>query len=321
MPHLVPERLLVRVCRTFHPYLPLALFPWHGPFVLVYHDVADEPGPFLDQQAVCIAQRDFEAQIAFLARNYHLIRFSELRAHRADPLAVAVTLDDGFRSNLTRVLPIIERHACPIKIFLTSCNVLGELNWMCKLNYLWHELDDADMQTLAGRALRPAANGGRVSSLNDFVTRFAAGRTSAAIDELFAARGSAPREPIYLAPEEVRRLAEHPLVELGSHSRNHYPLSALPDDQVRDEIVLGHEELRSAFGSAIVDHALPFGRREDMSESAAAALDSIGSPFISAYGGRCDERQALGRQEIRRRAARGNVGVLYGRLRSIPRAD
>ncbi len=318
MRRLMPERLRVQVCKRFHPFLPLSLFPWQGPFVIVYHDVRSEAGPYLEQQAVCIDPRNFAAQIAFVAQHYRPIRFSDLRAHRDDPRAVAVTFDDGFRSNLTEVLPVIERHRCPIKIFLTSTNVLGELNWLCKLSYLWQTLEGRELRALADRALRPKSPGAADLSTNDFARRFDPARTPAAIDELFAARAGPPSERIYLDADEVATLAEHPLVELGSHSRSHYPLDALSDDMVREEVVGGHQDLVSAFGPVIEDHALPFGRREDLTEAAAEAVRSIGSPLISGYGGRYDERQVHGVEEIRRRTARGNVGVLYGRLRSIP---
>ena len=123
---------------------------------------------------------------------------------------------------------------------------------------------------------------------------------------------------LYLSDEDIRALAEHPLVELGSHTRNHYPLHRVSHETIEAEVVLAHEELTERYGEAIDGFCLPFGYRHHLTENVVRYIRKVDESVVSAYGGRMGAHSVHGVPEIRRIGAWGNLGVLWHQLRYEP---
>jgi hypothetical protein len=83
--------------------------------VLNYHRV-DEPGSAseTDKETVDATPLSFERQLGLLRRHMTPIAMSDLRSYlegeSLPPNPVLVTLDDGYRDNLTNALPFVVRH-------------------------------------------------------------------------------------------------------------------------------------------------------------------------------------------------------------------
>jgi peptidoglycan/xylan/chitin deacetylase (PgdA/CDA1 family) len=92
--------------------------------VLTYHRFGICPrDPF------CIAPAEFEAQMAFLAARGLAISLADLQAfldgEKELPAgAVLVTTDDGYRSVLTEMLPVLQRYRIPAVAFV-SASLIG----------------------------------------------------------------------------------------------------------------------------------------------------------------------------------------------------
>ncbi len=91
-----------------------------GPLVLAYHAVASCPN------ALAVAALSLELQVRGLLRRGHRpVTFAEAVAGPPSAGAgrrrlFAVTFDDGFRSVITRALPILDRLAVPATVFLPT---------------------------------------------------------------------------------------------------------------------------------------------------------------------------------------------------------
>jgi peptidoglycan/xylan/chitin deacetylase (PgdA/CDA1 family) len=91
--------------------------------VLTYHRVGDaEHDPF------CVSERDFDRQMAWLARRRIAVSLADLQRYlagdgRVPPGAVLVTVDDGCPCIYDRVAPIAQRHGIPLIAFVPA----GEL--------------------------------------------------------------------------------------------------------------------------------------------------------------------------------------------------
>lgn len=103
-------------------YVPVSGMRHGNPHVrvLTYHRF----GP-VGRDPFCVAPKDFEAQMAFLAEHrlaISLMEFEEFITGKITlrPGAVLVTIDDGFRSVYTRALPILKYYAVPAVAFITS---------------------------------------------------------------------------------------------------------------------------------------------------------------------------------------------------------
>jgi peptidoglycan/xylan/chitin deacetylase (PgdA/CDA1 family) len=111
--------------------------------VLTYHrfgEIARDP--------FCISERDFEAQIRFLAERKRAIGLDDLRRFVAGeqalaPDALLVTIDDGFASTFSLALPILRHHAVPAVAFVTPSLVENPdaPNFEAERYMTWAELE------------------------------------------------------------------------------------------------------------------------------------------------------------------------------------
>jgi len=94
--------------------------------VLTYHRF----GPSL-RDPFCVEVGDFDAQMAWVAKNGLALTLEEIEAYLAgDPdtrrEGVLVTIDDGFKSLLTAAVPVLARHRIPAVAFIPVGKVGGD---------------------------------------------------------------------------------------------------------------------------------------------------------------------------------------------------
>ena len=86
---------------------------------------------------------------------------------------------------------------------------------------------------------------------------------------LFAVAGFIGTEN-YLSPQELKELAAHPLVTIGSHGLRHRHLSRLPEREVRDELLESKRILEQITGDTVDLLAYPYGDCDPATERIAA---------------------------------------------------
>jgi len=69
----------------------------------------------------------------------------------------------------------------------------------------------------------------------------------------------------FLNEKEIRELVQSGLVEIGSHTLNHYYLKKAPKAQAQEEITLSKTKLESLFGVSVDTFAYPFGALDESS--------------------------------------------------------
>src|SRR5215471_13893777 len=92
----------------------------NGTLILCYHRVVEGvEDPFY----LCVSPGNFAAQLEEISRAREPSALADISAPSRRP-RVVVTLDDGYRDNLTNALPIAESKGVPITVFVTS-GILG----------------------------------------------------------------------------------------------------------------------------------------------------------------------------------------------------
>src|SRR5690242_5274162 len=87
-----------------------------GTLILCYHRVAEAvEDPFY----LCVRPDNFAAHLEEISRAREPSTLDDLSAPCRRP-RVVVTLDDGYRDNLTTAMPIAESKGVPITVFVTS---------------------------------------------------------------------------------------------------------------------------------------------------------------------------------------------------------
>ncbi|GEM_PF-1596611 len=287
--------------------------PRSGAAVLVYHHVGPEENIHIRQLGVTTPPELFERQIAHLTRKFRVVPSSEFPRHVLDPNVIAVHFDDGYRSILDVALPILEKYGCPFKVYLNGASVAGRTVWLNKLSAVLSMLDDDALRVFAGTALsdpdldRPEDVYRYWNSFDPKITRQA---VDAAYERLGCSADS--RKGLFLNEEDLRRLKDHPLIEWGSHGREHLPLDRLDPRAAEEEVLGGHEDLKAILGGRLDGYAVTFGTAKFRTPRIAALVSKIDRYFLSTTCGTRHLGKVGALPEIQRIPVEPGVSILDG---------
>ena len=95
--------------------------------VLLYHDISNDR-----QNSATMSPELFRQHMAVLEKHFNVISLDDVVAFQngtqlVPPNAVAITFDDGYRSNYEVAYPILQRYGWPATVFLTV-NDVGRVN-------------------------------------------------------------------------------------------------------------------------------------------------------------------------------------------------
>ena len=100
--------------------------------ILLYHRVAPpgEGPPDYSTAGMVVTPEEFDRQMRFVARAYHVVPLGQIvaavrRRTAFEPGLCAVTFDDGWRDVYEFALPILKRHGIPATLFVATGPVDG----------------------------------------------------------------------------------------------------------------------------------------------------------------------------------------------------
>ena len=263
--------------------------------ILAGHCVDDESNRGLPADMRISAEK-LAGILSALGRRHEFVTISEgwrrlSNAPRGRSM-VALSMDDGYLDNRTRLLELCRRSGAPATVFLESRPLEARrVNWSHKYFWLVDRLGAArvaqrfadgagDAKTRA-RVLEELATGDpdlayRVKR----VLKYEAERTDrdGTLDDMFRAAGgdeAALCERLYMSWNDARELGQAGN-ELGGHTVTHEVLSTLDADQQAIEVADGLRALERGLEPPIAGFAYPFGRRWDFDASSVDAVRSAG---------------------------------------------
>lgn len=241
--------------------------PYRGVAVLAYHGIRSDalPEGSMPFEQLHVTARHFDQQCRVLRDMCRILTFDEWNRIAAGEMpiperAALVTFDDGYRSVLTEALPILERHEIPAIVFLCTDPIeRGRQFWFDSM------------------AIRLGE--GAVERVKDLPWR--EWREAVAQHETPADTG--PTAPLTI--DEVRTLASHPLVTIGSHSATHPLLGRAPVEIQLAELQESRAKLESWIERRVSAFAYPNGRpRIDYTADTIRALTATGFRHAFAVG-------------------------------------
>ena len=273
--------------------------------ILLYHRVFDAPS---DPQLLCVKPKHFAEHLEHLRRHYRVMSLGELgdalKEGQLPKRAIVITFDDGYVDNLLNAKPLLERYEIPATVFVAT-GYFGRMFW-------WDELEQLVLQasslperlkvTVNGkiqewylgkeqgevseepwnvkcpynptsrhrayrdlhRLLRPLGNEEREAALSQLRTQADVGEND----------GRATSRA--MKPEEICRLAEGGLIEIGSHTETHPVLSALPIEEQRREIRESKYHLEEILGSPVTAFSYPYGGKADIGQDVVGLVQEAG---------------------------------------------
>lgn len=304
MPGIKRARRLLR-----RAFLPRSLFP--RCVILGYHRVADIAS---DPSALCVSRAHFADHLDCLRRHYQPVSLHDLMqgvsAGRIPHRGVVVTFDDGYADNLYNTKPLLERYDVPATVFVITGQIGSEREfWWDELDrlllqpgrlpetlrlsikgedWLWDLGEASHYSEEAFRRYRrwsirdkndPGPRQGLYRSLRQLLRPLPHEEQRRLLGELTEWAGAEPvGRPTHrtLSPDEVVRLAERGLVDVGAHTVTHPVLSALPTAAQRAEIQRSKALMEEILGHPVTAFAYPYGSRTDSTAETVAIVSEAG---------------------------------------------
>lgn len=189
-----------------------------------------------------------------------------LEERRQRPFAV-FTLDDGYRDNRDHAYPIFKRHDVPFTIYVPSDYGDGEGDlWWLNLETVIGRQDHVSLCMDGVARTFPAATTNEKNRAYDaiywWLRRQPENVTRELVAELSVRAGHDPKafgRTMIMGWDELRELAADPLVTIGGHTKGHYAVARLSEEEARDEIVGGARRIEQELGRPCRHFSFPYG--------------------------------------------------------------
>ena len=290
--------------RVIYKFTPRAI-------VLLYHRVIDLPS---DPQLLCVSRQHFTEHLEVIrecCRTIQMKTLGKALQHRnRGECAIIITFDDGYADNLYNAKPLLERYDIPATMFVTS-GYLGSKRefWYdgleriflhgeilpeklrLQINGHWREWYVGPAVGWSDGAYRnfrewnisrkddPSMRHSLYRSLFQILHPLPDGERTKIMEALALWAGVDPiQRPTHrtLSPDELIRLADGGLVEVGSHTVSHPLLSAIPVAAQTDEISRSKTHLEEILGHPVSSFAYPFGGRSHYTNQTVTAVREAG---------------------------------------------
>lgn len=239
--------------------------------ILLYHEVAGPTDQLHGEASVSF--NNFRRQIDFLARHYNVISMAALMKCMKRELAfpenpVLLTFDGGYKGNYTYAYPLLRQHGIPAVIYVISGAVDGNLPWQRLLYYAFsvtaknkisitpgQNVDSCSLSTDSARQIAYKKTLEILRTMPDDEREKAVNNTLQELE--VSPDGICSR--LFLSWKEIGELARDDLIEIGSHSVNHFRLNELPDEDALYEIVESKRRIESEINQPVRHFCYPDG--------------------------------------------------------------
>jgi len=254
-----------------------------GTLIICYHRVAEGvENPFW----LCVRPGNFAAHLEEISRSREPSTLADLSVPSRRP-RVIVTLDDGYRDNLTNALPIAEAKGVPITVFVAS-GILGSHGgfWWDRLGTLLRarppHVREIDLP-VGDRTIRlPIGSSGIRADLDSVRSHLLPHRVTEieraldAVSEQWQVSSAPPPDAGTLTTEDLRQLAASDTATIGAHTVDHVRLGGRSAQEQLDTISGSKGELERSIGRAVSHFAYPFGGLGDFDDRSVEAVRAAG---------------------------------------------
>lgn len=196
----------------------------------------------------------------------------------------AFTLDDGYRNNTDYAAPIFRKYAVPYTIFITP-------GFVKRTRSLWWETAAALTQKAASfefdfgagpehvACASPSQKAEAFTRLEDFVQNFPEDEAVERIDRTARQYGVDPIaivDELVMNEDELRALAQDPLVHFGAHTMTHVNMRKIDAARLTYEIAESTRQVEAYVGHRPLSFSYPYGWVKAAGEREAKAVHDAG---------------------------------------------
>jgi len=309
----------------------------HELTILAYHRVLEmgpeERYPF-DPELVSASPEEFAWQMAYVKKNFDVIRFDDVVAHldgkaKLPRRPLIVTFDDGFDDNYRQAFPILKSQGLPAMFFVSTGYIGGATTfWFDELAHLimrvpvqsvflseiGRSLPDADSVTS-----RREATGEILST----VKKLGETRRIEFLADLRKAFGKYvdPASVSLSQPMSWANILEMSRggMEIGSHTVTHPILSTMQPEDQRTELCESKARLERELGRSVDVIGYPVGTADAFDERVLAAVKEAGYRLACSYMAGTNHLATMHPLTLRRqRIERVTTRTYFDGLLSLP---
>jgi peptidoglycan/xylan/chitin deacetylase (PgdA/CDA1 family) len=266
--------------------------------ILAYHRVFDiDPCSYpFDAELVSASEEAFDRQMRYVARNFDVITFSELRsclgAGSIPKRPLIITFDDGYMDNYTVAFPVLKGRGLTATIFLATSHMdTGEPFWFEKVSYWIKKTGRKEIRLSSGRDVHEyRLSGDRLGAIKDIqdllksVDEAGHSRLMASLEHETGV--SIRQEDLSLAMplswKEVKEMSSAG-IEFGSHSSTHLNVAKVTDERLWAEIDGSRRSIEEAINRPVAVFSYPFGGINAFSRRTGERLRQAGYEFAVSY--------------------------------------
>jgi len=227
-----------------------------------------------------------EEAIKQLRKRYNIISIEEayfqLKQGEVTGESVVLTFDDGFRDNFKYLYPTLKKCSVPATLYINPSVIDTEVNlWFQSIiNYFYAIPNDRHYISLNNTEYDLSTPSKRYQAAFNFMQFIQANKKPQEFIELIeqiAGELSRPcEEDFHMSWKELEILAADPLITIGAHTQNHFPLGYCDEKLSTSEILQSINELESKLEIKIKHFGYPRGHVEDFNQFHIDLLKSLG---------------------------------------------
>lgn len=240
--------------------------------IVMFHGIIDDD---IDFDCYWLLKKaKFLKQINYLYNNFNLISIDDALFGNSIPEnSCVLTFDDGYKSMLTHVYPILKHRNIPFTVYVSSGPVAKRtLLWTDKVFIYLYNMNDRDLDSVMLKFGKYSIDCNinkkifRVALLNN-LKKMDYRKKNALIEKLVNGGaiwlnyfGTSKNPFEMLTVEDVKQLADDPLVTIGAHTVNHEVLTSMPFEEAVSEIKESKDALEGWTGKPIIHFSYPDGK-------------------------------------------------------------
>ena len=231
--------------------------------ILIFHRVLPATDPLLVGEP---DRAQFDALVGMLKRNFRILPLDEaldlMDAGRLPAASLSITFDDGYADNATQALPVLQSHGVSATFFVSTGFLDGGRMWNDTVIETLRRLPEGELDLSdLGLGVHQLSASSRPALIHHLITAIKH-REAAQRAELVAAIGAhAPQLPddLMMSSAQLRQLSAAGM-GIGAHTVSHPILTRIGDEQARQEMADGKQQLERLLGKPVTLFAYPNGK-------------------------------------------------------------
>lgn len=233
--------------------------------ILIYHRVLSQPDPMLSDTTDAVS---FRWQMQTVKQCFNVLSLADaaegLAQKTLPPRAACITFDDGYRDNAEVALPILNELGLTATFFVATHYLNGGMMFNDRVMETIRRIPkgELDLQEMALGRYEIKNEEDRLDVATQIITKikYLEPRERDEVTRAIAERLSTRLpDDLMMTSAQVRELASAGMT-IGGHTRTHPILSRISDQEAREEIAGGREDLEAILRQPVRLFAYPNGK-------------------------------------------------------------